>query len=293
MTLESPISSSSKNPTWFRRLSGSTASGPKLFRRRSEKAEKVVQEVEIPEAPKMVEVVKIPSAEPAKSPSPVLEKSEVAIFLEAERCYQASQNNQLSGPEWNKRLDETIAIIDSLLLRKPREPKFLLLRAKCLVDKRDRENRTRALSEFGLALAHCPMENLELRCRILMERGKTHVFLNQLDEAIRDYDEVLKLDENHHEVRIRKANIYIYSEKREYEKGIVELGFIINNLKEGELLIGALRSRSNAAMMSEDYQLAYDDYTRLSSFFPDDSNLECKRDQALTKLGSQPKIGGM
>ena len=86
--------------------------------------------------------------------------------------------------------DTTLALLDELVSREPREPRWREMRADALVDNQRFEA---ALDDFGAALSLTPSDAGIDRARIFAGRGLALEGLAEWAEALRDYSAALSV----------------------------------------------------------------------------------------------------
>ena len=162
------------------------------------------------------------------SPAPISDKGQ--LLQQAEQAYLASQIKGIKREEWIASLEIAIHKIDALIDLEPKNHKFHLLRGIYLASKGDPNNRLRSITDFDLALKHCPANDNGERCKILIERGITYANIQNVDRAIADYTELLKIDPNNHRARLMRADLYTNA-KNDYKNAIADYSYVIAHLR--------------------------------------------------------------
>ncbi len=179
-------------------------------------------------------------------------------------------------------LEVALGCMNELILRKPNNAQYLMLRGKFMASLGSNERRVLALNDFNVAV-EIASNDQSLLVKILIERARTYELFakteDKVDLALADYKQILKIDPENITARLRCAEIYIVDKfHRDYDKSFAELNTILERAPNH---IEALKLRYQAAICANKFDIAKADALKLIQLKPQDGEFQAKFQEAL------------
>lgn len=208
------------------------------------------------------------------------EKDDEFLYKRAKELYDVSQSPAQTAEQHLDNLTGAIGCLDLLVRRHPKNVDYLLLRGICSASTLDPAKRKLALGDFNAALDYCG-DNQKSRIRVLTERGITHQYMWNADQALADFDRILELDPNNRDIRLRRAKL-VLDERLDFKQAFEDYGYILKSDPED---IETLKARFIASTLAKDFELAKKDAATLMRLCPEDDEVKKMFADAIEKAG--------